>query len=381
MSDIRYFATCARGLEPILADELRALHAADVDPGRGGVAFAGDRALLYSANLWLRTAVRVLRPILEAAVHSPDELYAAVQTVDWQEYLTPEHTLAVDCNVRDSRITHSMYAARRTKDAICDQFVANVGRRPSVDTERPMVGLNLHVYRDRMVLSLDSSWDSLHKRGYRPILTKAPLNEALAAALVLASGWNPETPFADPLCGSGTLPIEAAWVALRRPPGLTRKHFGFQGWMDYDVALWADLREDARKNVGKSLPAPIVGSDIRSDAIAFAVTNARAAGIGHLLKFERKDVRDFLPPDGPAGTILCNPPYGERIGEEKELVPFYQTLGRVFAERCRGWAAWVFSGNDRLARKVGLPQADSRPFFNGKIPCRLIRFATDGDSE
>src|SRR5687767_10352682 len=242
----KYFATCARGLEPILADELRALHAADVEPGRGGVAFAGDAALLYRANLWLRTAVRVLRPILTAHVESPDELYAAVQTIDWSEHLTPEHTLAVDCNVRDSRITHSQYAARRVKDAICDQFVAKMGRRPSVDTERPTLGFNLHVYRDHALLSLDSSWDSLHKRGYRPVLTKAPLNEALAAGLVLASGWNGEAPLVDPMCGSGSLPIEAGWIATRRPPGLTRKHFGFMGWMDFDVGLWTAVRDEAR---------------------------------------------------------------------------------------------------------------------------------------
>src|SRR5207248_1778744 len=156
-----------------------------------------------------------------------------------------------------------------------DQFVSRVGRRPSVDPERPMVGLNLHLARDRATLSLDSSGDSLHKRGYRPILTKAPLNEALAAALVLRSGWRPDQPFADPLCGSGTLPIEAAWVALRRPPGLTRKHFGFMGWLDYDVALWAELRDEARRGVAKALPAPILGSDLRTDAVAFATTNAK----------------------------------------------------------------------------------------------------------
>ena len=283
MTISRYFATCARGLEPILADELRDLKARDVVPGRGGVAFAGGMALLYKSNLWLRTAVRVLKPLLEAPVHSPEELYAAVQTLDWSEHLTPEHTLAVDSNVRDSRITHSQYAARVVKDAICDQFVARVGRRPSVDPERPMVGLNLHVHKDQAVLSLDSSWDSLHKRGYRPIQTRAPLNEALAAALVLRSGWRGEGPFADPLCGSGTLPIEAAWIALRRPPGLTRRHFGFMGWMDYDVRLWTELRDEARRGVRKRLDWPVVGSDARRDAIEHARTNARAAGVGHLL--------------------------------------------------------------------------------------------------
>src|SRR5438552_7323813 len=185
MAGDRYFATCGRGIEPVLADELRALGGADVQPGRGGVHFAGDMATLYQANLWLRTAIRVLWPILEVHVESPDELYDAVRSLDWSRWLTPEHTLAVDCNVRDSHITHSKYAALRVKDAICDQFVERVGRRPSVDVEQPMIGLNLHVYQNQAVLSLDSSGESLHKRGYRPILTKAPLNEALAAAIIL----------------------------------------------------------------------------------------------------------------------------------------------------------------------------------------------------
>jgi putative N6-adenine-specific DNA methylase len=370
----RYFATCGRGIEPVLAGELRALGASAAEPGRGGVAFAGDRAVLYLANLWLRTAIRVLMPVLTAPVSSPDELYDAVRSVDWSRYLTPEHTLAVDCNVRDSQITHSKYAALRTKDAICDQFVERYGRRPSVDVEQPLVPLNLHVYRDEAVLSLDSSGESLHKRGYRPILTKAPLNEALAAALVLLTGWEGETAFADPLCGSGTLPIEAAWLALRRPPGLTRRRFAFQSWLDFDVGLWTRLRDEARRGVRKQLPAPVVGSDVRRDAVEWARTNARAAGIGHLARFEVKDVRDFRPPDGPPGVILCNPPYGERLGEEKELRSLYRTLGEMFRERCRGWTAFVFTGNARLAREIGLEPATQVPLFNGKIPCRLLRF-------
>jgi putative N6-adenine-specific DNA methylase len=388
----RYFTTCARGLEPVLGDELSVLGAADVEPGRGGVAFAGDKALLYGANLWLRTAIRVLAPVIEAPVTSPDELYDVVHSIDWSEYLTPDHTLAVDCNVRDSHLTHSKYAALRVKDAICDQFVERCGRRPSVDVERPMIGLNLHVYRDRAVLSLDSSGDSLHKRGYRPILTKAPLNEALAAGLVLRTGWPPhptlsptaggegrvrgrgDVPFVDPLCGSGTLPIEASWIALRRPPGLTRRHFGFMGWMDFDVELWTSLRDEARRGVRRQLPAPILGSDIRRDAIAFAFKNARAAGVGHLLRFDVLDVREFRPPEDAPGVILCNPPYGERIGEEKDLKTLYRTLGDVFRDRCAGWTAWVFTGNANLARQIGLEPAEQVPLFNGKIPCRLLKF-------
>jgi putative N6-adenine-specific DNA methylase len=381
---MKFFATCARGLEGILADELRPIGAGEIEPGRGGVAFAGDRATLYKANLWLRTAVRVLQPILEADVHSPDELYQAAQTIDWAQYLTLDHTFAVDCNVRDSRITHSLFAALRTKDAICDQFVAKCGKRPSVNVEEPMVGLNLHIYRDHAIFSLDSSGESLHKRGYRPILTKAPLNEALAAALVLRSGWIPQTPFIDPLCGSGSLPIEAAWIALHRPPGLTRKRFGFMGWMDFDIALWTDIRDEARRGVLKKLPAPILGFDIRKDAIAHSENNARAAGIGHLLKFARQDVRDLYPeairlgsPDVPKpfGTILCNPPYGERIGEEEDLGPLYEAIGEVFAEKCRDWNCCVFTGNAKLARMIKLRVREAVDLWNGKIPCRLLRYS------
>jgi putative N6-adenine-specific DNA methylase len=373
MTPDHFFATCARGLEPVLAKELAALGAGDIAPGRGGVSFSGDRLLLYKANLWLRTAIRVLQPILEAPVTTPEELYEAVQTIDWARHMTPEHTLAVDCNVRDSQITHSKYAALKTKDAICDQFVSRIGRRPSVNVNEPMVGLNLHIYKDQAVLSLDSSGDSLHKRGYRPIQTKAPLNEALAAGLVLLTGWHGDVPFADPLCGSGTLCIEAAWIALNRPPGLTRRRFGFMGWMDFDIALWTELRDQARRGIRKALPAPILGSDLRKDAVAFARGNARAAGIGHLLRFEVWDVSAFQPPEGPPGVILCNPPYGERIGEERELKDLYRTLGEVF-QRCAGWSAFVFTGNPRLARCIGLRARREVQLFNGKIPCRLLEF-------
>jgi putative N6-adenine-specific DNA methylase len=370
----RYFATCARGLEPVLAQELRELRADAVEPGRGGVSFAGDRVLLYRANLWLRTAIRVLEPILEVEVGSPDDLYEAVRSLDWGRFLTPEHTLAVDCNVRDSQITHSKYAALRTKDAICDQFVDRCGRRPSVNVEEPMVGLNLHIYRNQAVLSLDSSGESLHKRGYRPIQTRAPINEALGAALILLSGWSVDTPFVDPLCGSGTLPIEATWLAIHRPPGLTRRRFGFQGWMDFDIELWTALRDDARTGVQKQLAATITGFDLRGDVVAAAIDNARAAGVGHLARFRKADIRNFEPPAGPAGTILCNPPYGERLGEEMELRGLYATLGEVIRARCSGWRVFVFTGNPMLADAIGIRPAQRLPLFNGKIRCELLSF-------
>lgn len=373
MPSVAYFATCARGLEPVLAAELSALGAERVEPGRGGVSFAGPLEFLYKANLWLRTAVRVLRPLLKAEVKSPEQLYAAVQGVDWTEHLTPDHTIAVDCNVRDSAITHSHYAALKTKDAICDWFVAKVGRRPSVDVENPLVAFNLHIHADQMVLSLDSSGESLHKRGYRPIQTKAPLNEALAAGILQLSGWKPEEPLIDPMCGSGTLPIEAAWLALRRPPGLTRKRFGFMGWLDFDIARWTAIRDEARAGTLKALPATISGSDLRSDAVLHARQNAKTAGVGHLLKFVRQDIRDRKP-EGPPGWLLMNPPYGERIGEQKEVEALYRDLAKLLPERWAGWRAAFFSGNPRLEELMGRQPTLSVPLYNGRLACRLLAY-------
>lgn len=373
---IRYFATCARGLEPVLAGELAALGAGTVEPGRGGVTFQGDSALLYRACLWLRTAVRVLRPVREFDVRNSDELYDAVRAINWSDWMTPDQTLAVDCNVRDSGLTHSQYAARRVKDAICDQFLERVGRRPSVDPDQPMIGLNLHVSKDHAVLSLDSSWSSLHKRGYRPIQTIAPLNEALAAGLLLRANWTPGTPLVDPMCGSGTFCIEAAWIALNRPPGLTRKWFAFQGWPDFDRTLWNAIRDDARAAVRKELPAPIGGSDVRQDALELARANARAAGVGHLLTLQRLELRDARPPSGAPGVLICNPPYGERIGEEEELIGLYARIGAAAKEFWPGWRLLVFTSNTMLAKKVGLKVVHKEPFFNGSLECFLWEFST-----
>jgi putative N6-adenine-specific DNA methylase len=374
----RFFVTCARGLERLLASELDHLGAEDVAPGRGGVAFSGGYDLLYRANLWLRTAVRVLRPVWEGEVRSFDELYDAVRTLDWAEYLTPDHTLAVDSNVRDSAITHSQYASRRVKDAICDQFRDRTGLRPSVDTDRPMVGLNLHVSRNHAVLSLDTSWDSLHKRGYRPVQTRAPLNEALAAGLLMEAGWDGSIPLVDPLCGSGTFVIEAAWIATDRPPGLTRKWFGFMGWPDFDRPLWNAIRDDARRRVKTSAGVPLRGSDARSDAIQFARQNAKAAGVGHLVSFDRQDVKDARPPGDVPGLVICNPPYGERIGDERELVGLYRTLGETVAAHWAGWRLFVFTSNDWLAKQVGLKVARTLPFYNGSLACKLWEFKSSG---
>jgi len=377
----RFFATCARGLEPILAQELTNLKAREIAPGLGGVHFSGGVEMLYKANLWLRTAVRVLEPVLEAEVRNPDELYDAVRTIPWDRYLTPDHTIAVDCNVKNSGITHSQYAARRVKDAICDQFRDRCGLRPSVDVEHPAIGLNLHISRDRAILSFDTSWDSLHKRGYRPIQTRAPLNEALAAGLLLHLGYDGTKPLVDPMCGSGTFPIEAAWIALKRPPGLTRKWFAFYGRHDFDRALWNAIREDARKKMLAHLPAPIFASDIRRDAVNLATDNAAAAGIGHLLKFVTMDVYDAKPPTEVPGLMIVNPPYGERLGEEEELVGLYAALGDTFKRFWPTWELCLFTPSEFLAKKVKLAAYKKTPFYNGAIPCKLRQYLVNPPEE
>ncbi len=374
MTTRSYFATCARGLEPLLANELHNIGAEQVREGRGGCDFVGDRVLMYKANLWLRTAVRVLVPIGQAKIMSPEELYDWVRSFDWQQYMTVDHTLAVDCNVRDSRITHSLYASRRVKDAICDQFRDKLGARPSVDPETPMIGLNLHIAKNHAILSLDTSWNSLHKRGYRPALTRAPINEALAAGLLLQLGFNGECPLIDPMCGSGAIAIEGAWIALNRPPGLTRKWFSFMGWLDFDPSVWSNLREDARENVRKTLPFPVLGSDLREDVTEFAHGNARNAGIGHLIPFTTKAIQDFQPPEGPPGIVIINPPYGERLEEMVEVTKLYREVGQVFRERCQGWRCCVFTALDAPWKELDLPIKKKYPLWNGKIACHLLEF-------
>lgn len=372
----RFFATCARGLEPLLAAELAALEAESIEPGRGGVSFTGPSSLAYRANLHLRTAVRVLQPLLEAPVGSTDELYEVIRDFPWEEQMTLEQTLAVDANVRDSAITHSQYAARRVKDAICDRFRDRTGARPSVDTERPGLPLNLHVSRGRMILSADTSWDTLHKRGYRPIQNRAPLNEALAAGLLLHLGYDGSTPLVDWMCGSGTFCIEAAWIAQRRAPALTRKWFGFFGRPDFDRRAWTTIRDEARVEVRSAIPHPPRGSDVRRDALEFAEGNAKAAGVGHLAKFEKLELGEARPlPGEPPGLLVCNPPYGERLGEEEELFPLYRSIGQYFGEHWPGWRLAVFTSNPRLAKRIGRPVVKASPFFNGALECRLLEFA------
>lgn len=374
-----FFVTAATGTADLLAAELAAIGIEGAREVQGGVACEGSLADAYRACLESRVGLRVLWQLARFPVADAAALYAGVRAIDWSGHLDADGTLAVDFAGSVPGITHTQFGAQRVKDAVVDQFRDATGTRPSVDRESPAIRINAHAARGSLTIAIDLSGESLHRRGYRGGQGAAPLKENLAAAILVRAGWPAiaaaDGHFVDPMCGSGTLPIEAAWIALRRPPGLTRKRFGFQGGLDFDVALWTEIRDDARRGVLKALPAPILGFDLRRDVADFARTNAKAAGIGHLLKFEAGDIESFRPPEGPPGTIIVNPPYGERLGEETELRPLYAAIGAAF-RRCPGWRCWVFTGNGSLARRVGLPVALRMHLFNGRIACQFLRYET-----
>ena len=372
MTKFTFFATTAKGVEDILAMELNALGMSDVTVERGGVRFRGDIADCWRANLWLRTASRVLMPVAEFPCATPDELYNGVRTVPWQNWLTPDMTLAVDCSLRDSDMTHSGFVALKTKDAIVDAIRDLCGRRPDVDTKDPDLRVNIHLVKNLCTVSLDTSGASLDKRGYRLERTEAPLRETLAAALVMLTGWDGTVPLVDPMCGSGTILIEAALIAGRRAPGQNRG-FGFQRWPGFDAQRWNRLLEEARQEALGELPTRLRGGDVDSKALSTSRYNAERAGVAGFMSFTRGDVRDFSPPEGP-GVLICNPPYGERLGEVERLKGLYREIGDMLKQRCKGYTAWIFTGNPELAKSVGLKASRRIVLFNGPIECRLSKY-------
>ncbi|NJN01347.1 MAG: RNA methyltransferase [Leptolyngbyaceae cyanobacterium SL_1_1] len=369
----QYFATVARGLEPLAAEELEKLGAREVKPGFCGVEFTGDRALLYRANLWARLPFRILLQLNEFACQNADDLYRGIQKIDWQPYLTSDQTLAVTATGKTQKLNHSHFTALQVKNAIVNQQSATLDSRSNVDTQDPDVRVNVHISRDRCVVSLDSSGDSLHRRGYRPAMGDAPLKESLAAALIQLSDWQPDMPFLDPLCGSGTLPIEASLMALNIAPGLYRDRFGFETWPDFDVDLLDQLLKEADACQLADLPAPIWGSDRDADIIDQARTNASNCGVEDQIAFAQTDLADLEAPSD-SGVLLCNPPYGERLGMESDLGAFYELLGDIFKQRFKGWTAYVLSGNKALASHIGLKSSQRIPVFNGSLPCQLMKY-------
>ncbi len=368
-----YFATVARGLEPIAAQELERLGAKEVRPDFTGVHFVGDKAMLYRVNLWARTIFRVLVPLREFYCPNSDILYREVQKISWDQYLQPHNTLAVNCTGGNQKLNHTHFTALQVKNAIVDQQRRKSGQRSSVDAENPDVAINVHIHQDRCILSLDSSGTSLHRRGYRQAMGKAPLKESLAAALLDMANWDASLPFLDPLCGSGTLPLEAGLKALNIAPGLFRKKFGFESFPDFDEQLWQKLLKEAKNSQIRDFKALIWGSDRDPDVLAQARSNAQQCGIAHQIKLTQTELSQLEAP-ADCGVIICNPPYGERLGEVQELGALYKTLGDIFKQRFKGWTAFVLTGNKELAKKVGLRASRRIPVYNGALACTLLKY-------
>jgi putative N6-adenine-specific DNA methylase len=368
-----YFATAARGLESLLAQELEQLGAASVEPGFCGVSFEGDRALLYRVNLWARLPFRILVRLKTFACQDAEDLYRGIQSIDWSDYLRPDLTLAVNATGKNDQLNHTHFTALQVKNAIVDQQQAQFGERSDVELRNPDVRINLHVDREFCTLSLDSSGNSLHRRGYRPAVGSAPLKESLAAALIQLSGWQPDQLFYDPLCGSGTLPLEACLKALNIAPGLFRDRFGFETWPDFDGALLEGLLKDTEASQKEFLPAAIWGSDRDEVVIEQAIGNASKSGLQDHIWFSQIELTDVEAP-GDSGVLICNPPYGERLGRETDLGVFYKLLGDILKQRFKGWTAFVLSGNKELSQSIGLKSAQRIAVYNGSLPCQLMKY-------
>lgn len=378
-----YLALCPRPTEPLVAAELAALpEVLDVQPGAGAVSFRGPQAALYRANLWLRCATRVLVPLSDRPCGGAADLYAQARELPWEEYLQPRGTLAVSAHGELPGLGNSMFTAQKVKDAIVDRFRDRKGLRPDVDPADPDLLVNVQLYKEgggRCALALDSSGPALHRRGYRQDAATAPLKETLAAALVALSdyGAGPEEeqrPLLDLCCGGGTLVIEGGLRALRRAPGLLRS-FGFQRWRGFDAALWEGLLAEARQG---ALPAParprFHGSDIDRRMVEGARRNAGRAGLGSGAVFAQQDLRTAVPPPAPPGVVLCNPPYGERLGEGADLVSLYRALGDTLKRHFAGYRACVFTTNLALGRQIGLRPAQRHVLYNGSLEGRLLCF-------
>jgi putative N6-adenine-specific DNA methylase len=369
----RYFATVARGLEAIAAQELEKLGAEDVTPTFTGVYFTGNQELLYRVNLWTRICFRILMFIAEIKANNEQQLYNHIQTIDWEEYFTPEHTFSVHSTGGNRNLNHTHFTALQIKNAIVDQQQLKFKQRSYIETENPDFIINAHIVENLCILNLDSSGSSLHRRGYRPAMGLAPLKESLASALIELSEWTPNLPFLDPLCGSGTLPIEATLKSLNIAPGLYRESFGFQNWQNFDIQLWQKLREEAEDSQKNELQAPIIGSDNNKKILEQAYSNAQGCHIENKLTLLHQKLSEIEAPSDQ-GIIICNPPYGKRIGEEKELGNLYKLLGDVFKQRFKGWTAYVLTGNKELAKQIGLKTSRRTPVYNGALPCIFSKY-------
>ena len=358
------------GLEPVLAKELTQLGADDVQIGRRMVSFKGDKELLYRANFQLHTAIRILKPIKHFKALSADDVYEGVKDIDWTGYLSVDKTFAVDSVVFSDEFRHSKFVAYKVKDAIVDQFREKTGQRPNISITNPDIRLHIHIADDQCTLCLDSSGESLHRRGYRQESVEAPINEVLAAGIILMTGWQGECDFIDPMCGSGTLLIEAALIAHNMAPGLFRKEYAFEKWPDFDPELFDEIYNDDSKE--REFHHHIYGYDVDIKAVNTALLNVKAAGLSSDITVTERDFKDFTQPKEKS-IIVTNPPYGERISTP-DLLGTYKMIGERLKHQFTGNEAWILSYREECFAQIGLKPSIKIPVFNGSLECEFRKY-------
>lgn len=369
---IPFVAKTSFGFEQLLSEELSTLGATNIKAGFRAVHFEGTQETMYRANLHSRIALRILKPIATFPAGNEQQLYDGIKRIRWEKYLSADDTIAVDGVTVKSKLTHSLYIALKTKDAIVDQFREKEGKRPSVDLDFPTVRVNVHLSADVANVSLDSSGESLHKRGYRQETGDAPLNETLAAGMVMLSGWDKKSPLLDFMCGSGTILIEAALMARNIAPGIFRKEFGFERWKDFDATLWKKLLDEAKQNELSNLPFRITGIDRSMQVIRAAKSNAYEAGLAKDIDFHAMPFESYTP-EISEQTIICNPPYGGRITDD-DLFSLYTSIGDQLKKKYSGSNAWILTANRDAAKHIGLHPSRKIPLFNGALECRFLKY-------
>jgi putative N6-adenine-specific DNA methylase len=368
----KFFATCPRGLERALADELTAIGARDVAAVDGGVAFAGGISLCYGANLESRLASRILWQVGRARYHSEHDVYEAARKLPWPRFFDVSCSIRVNVSAIKSPVKSLDFVTLRIKDAVCDVFRSARGSRPDVDTQLPDVRIHAFLTRDEVMFYLDTSGDALFKRGWRAAGGEAPLRENLAAGILRLAGWTPGVPLYDPMCGSGTFLVEAAMMALDAAPGAHRS-FGFEKLENFEEKTWRALREEAINRRKPVQPLAISGADKLGSLITLARANLAAAGIENAVQLKQMDILDGSPPVGP-GIVVMNPPYGERLSDADELAAFYPELGDILKQRYAGWTAYILSADMQLPKSIGLKASKRTPLYNGALECRLFEY-------
>lgn len=361
------------GFEELLCKELEALGATDIVEHNRAVAFRGDKALMYRANLCLRTGLRVLVPIERFNIYSQQDLYSQIKKIAWEKYLDVDDTLAINCSLNTDIFSHTQFASQKAKDAIVDRFREKQGRRPSVDLTEPTLRINLFINDEKCLVSLDSSGDSLHKRGYRDQTNLAPINEVLAAGLILKTGWDGTQNFIDPMCGSGTILIEAALIANNIPPGIYRRQFGFERWKDFDAELYAKIKEECTSQI-KQGEGVIHGGEISKNVARKAIANTHEAKVNTSIQIETCAFAELKAPEGGVGTILINPPYGERMDKDEDINALYSSMGDTLKQNWQGYDAWIITSNPVAAKHIGLRASQKIKVFNGSLECRLLKY-------